>query len=154
MTYEVSQKGSDFIDETARHWENPGVSKDDVWDWLWEIRETGNFEASSRRFVKKVGKEGAERVLNWAHSHGYLVTVEESEEDIIDVGAFRVASDTGGKQPITDESHITQLRKNLQKPETLDLGVMSREDYISHAKSCPECRPMIEKKLGYSVEGP
>ena len=75
-TYEVSQKGSDFIDETARHWENPGVSKDDVWDWLWEIRETGDFEGSARRFIKKVGKEGAERVLNWAHSHGYLVEVE------------------------------------------------------------------------------
>ena len=77
-TVQVSQKGSDFLDETARHWRNPGVSKDDVWSWLWEIRETGDFQGSNLRLIKKVGKEAAERVLNWAYSHDYFVEVEDA----------------------------------------------------------------------------
>ena len=81
MTYEVSQKGSDFLDETSRHWGNLHVSKDDMVSWLWEIRETGDYEAGNVRLIKKVGLEGAERVLNWAHDHGYFVKVE-------DVGTF------------------------------------------------------------------
>jgi len=120
--YQLSHKGEEFLQDHHREFMGSGsVSADRILNWFFWIRETGDFRTQSKKLIEDVGIDRASSVLNWATHKGYLEEIEESEEEItyIDVGDFRVASDTGGEYPITDESHITQLRKNLQKPETL-----------------------------------
>ena len=113
MAYEVTSKGSDFVDKFFEGFDNIQVDSDKVVEWLWDIRERGDSTQANRILIRRVGREGAERALNWAIRRGYIAQISETE---------------------------------------FDLGQMSREDYIAHAKVCPTCRPMIEKKLGFSVE--
>lgn len=80
--YHLSTKGEDFLDGHYREFKGTGdVSVDRVIEWLWWIRESGDFEKQSNKLIKDVGNDNAGFVFNWAVHKGYLEEDHECPEE-------------------------------------------------------------------------
>jgi len=80
--YHLSKKGEDFIDGHYREFQGSGgVSVDRVIQWLWWLRESGDFKANNLKLIEDVGNERAGNVLNWAVHKGYLEEDHEGPEE-------------------------------------------------------------------------
>jgi len=78
MSYEITPQGSDFIYKFAHDLGSVGIEADRLIDWLYLIKE-GEAEKANRILIGQVGKERAERALNWALRRGYIAEVEEED---------------------------------------------------------------------------
>tara|TARA_B100000749_G_scaffold222275_1_gene177410 strand:- start:120 stop:533 length:414 start_codon:yes stop_codon:yes gene_type:complete len=80
--YHLSKKGEDFIDSHYREFQGTGgVSVDRVIQWLWWLRESGDFKANNLKLIEDVGNERAGNVFNWAIHKGYLEKDIEYDEN-------------------------------------------------------------------------
>ncbi len=149
--YHLSKKGEDFIDGHYREFQGSGgVSVDRVIQWLWWLRESGDFKANNLKLIEDVGNERAGNVLNWAVHKGYLE--EDTEPDIAQgyTGALEIrleqakaAKDKG------DESEYSRIMDIIASP-AYEQEYMAYEDVPSEADMKRAGGPGYVKGLKWS----